>query len=266
LSHLLQIEEVSKIYPATKPENSLKALSEVSFGLEAGKALGIVGESGAGKSTLVRIIMGLERPTSGRVRFENQPISLWPDHRRQGLKKDIQLIWQDPVSFLNPFMTVEQLIAEPLIVFRLGNRKERRDRVRELAVLAGLDETVLNKRPPQLSGGQAQRTAIARSLSLNPKLLLCDEILTGLDSPRKGQILELLKTLQQQTGLAVLLVSHDLAAVAYFCARLVVMQEGRIVEEADVNEFLKNPKHPYSGRLLKVTTKTNVESAGGGTY
>jgi ABC-type glutathione transport system ATPase component len=266
LSPLLQIEKVSKIYPASKPGNSLKALIEVSFGLEAGKALGIVGESGAGKSTLVRIIMGLEKPTSGTVRFEDQPISFWSDRRRQGLKKDIQLIWQDPVSFLNPFMTVEQLIAEPLIVFKLGKGKERRDRVKELAVLTGLDETFLCKRPQQLSGGQAQRVAIARSLSLNPKLLLCDEILTGLDSPRKVQILDLLKTLKQQTGLTVLLVSHDLAAVAYFCDRLAVMQGGRIVEEAEVGEFLKNPIHPNSARLLEAATKTYVQLAGVRTY
>jgi oligopeptide transport system ATP-binding protein len=253
LSPLLQIENVSKIYPPSKPGKSLKALTEVSFGLGAGRAMGIVGESGAGKSTLVRIIMGLERPTSGMVRFEDQPISFLRERERHRLKKDIQLIWQDPVSFLNPFMTVEQLIAEPLIVFKLGNHKERRDQVRELAFLAGLDETDLSKRPQQLSGGQAQRAAIARALSLNPKLLLCDEILTGLDSPRKVQILELLKTLQHQMGLTVLLVSHDLAAVAYFCGRLAVMQGGRIVEEAEVGEFLRNPQHPYSQRLLQAS-------------
>jgi ABC-type glutathione transport system ATPase component len=197
---------------------------------------------------------------------QDQPILFLRERERHRLKKDIQLIWQDPVSFLNPYMKVDRLIAEPLIVFRLGNGQERQERVRELASLTGLDEDVLNNRPRQLSGGQAQRKDIARALSLKPKLLLCDEILSGLDSPRKVQILELLKTLQQQTGLAVLLVSHDLAAVAYLCVRLVVMQEGRIVEEADVNGFLKNPKHPYSARLLKLTTKTNAESAGGGIY
>jgi ABC-type glutathione transport system ATPase component len=253
LSPLLQIEKVSKIYPSSKPGNSLQALIEVSLNLEAGEALGIVGESGTGKSTLVRIIMGLERPTSGTVRFENQPISFLRERERQRLKKDIQLIWQDPVAFLNPFMTVEQLIAEPLIVFKRGNRKERRDRVRELAALTGLDASLLTKRPRQLSGGQAQRVAIARSLSLKPKVLLCDEILTGLDNPRKVQILDLLRTLQRQIGLTVLLVSHDLAALAYFCGRLAVMQEGRIVEEAGIGEFLKNPKHPYSLRLLQAS-------------
>jgi ABC-type glutathione transport system ATPase component len=251
LSPLLRIEKVSKTYPVSGPENTHQVLKEVTLDLEAGQALGIVGESGAGKSTLVRIIMGLERHSSGTAWFDGRPLFFLTGRERHGLKKDIQLVWQDPVSFLNPFMTAGQLIAEPLIVFSLGNRKERRSRVLELAALTGLDEDGLNKRPHQLSGGQAQRVAIARALSLNPKLLLCDEILTGLDSPHQVQILELLKTLQQQMDLAVLFVSHDLAAVAFFCGRLVVMQGGRIVEEAGVKDFLINPKHPYSIRLLQ---------------
>jgi ABC-type glutathione transport system ATPase component len=248
---LLSLEKVSKSYRTAGQEGANQALEEVTLSLETGTALGIVGESGAGKSTLIRIIMGLERPTSGTVRFDGRPISFLSERRRWGLKKDLQMIWQDPVSYLNPFMSVEQLIAEPLMVFGLGNRKEQRERVRELAGLTGLEEAVLNHRPRVLSGGQAQRVAIARALSLKPRLLLCDEILTGLDSPRQVQILDLLTRLRDQMGLTVLFVSHDLAAVGYLCRRLAVLKGGKILEEAETHEFLQKPKHPYSAKLLQ---------------
>jgi ABC-type glutathione transport system ATPase component len=251
LSLLLKIEKVSKIYRDTGKGLPFPALEGVSFSLETGSSLGIVGESGAGKSTLVRIIAGLETPTSGTVCFQGRPITSLSTPKRRDLKKDVQLIWQDPVSFLNPFMTVEQLMAEPMIVFKLKNRKQRRGRIRELAALVGLEECLFSKRPRQLSGGQAQRLAIARSLSLEPKLLLCDEILTGLDSPGKVQILDLLKSLQEQMGLAILLVSHDLASAAYICLNLMVMKGGRILETAPMRDFLKGPAHPYSRQLFQ---------------
>ena len=248
---LLSIEKVSKIYPAPGPGNTSQVLADINLSLKAGMALGIVGESGAGKSTLVRIIMGLERPTSGTVRFEGRPIPFLPERQKHLLKKEIQLIWQDPVSYLNPFMTVGQLVAEPLVVFSLGNRKDRRERVLELADLTGLEENCFHRRPHQLSGGQAQRVAIARALSIKPRLLLCDEILSGLDSLHQVQILDLLKRLQDQMGLTVLFVSHDLAAVGYLCRRLAVLKDGKILEEAETHEFLQKPKHPYSVRLLQ---------------
>lgn len=249
MTWLLQIEKVSKGY--TGREGTLPVVDEVSLNLETGQTLGIVGESGAGKSTLVRMIMGLERPTSGVVTFEGQPISHLKEGQRQGLKKEIQMIWQDPHAFLNPFRTIEQLIVEPLIVFKIGDRSERRKRVRELAAMTGLEEEVLPMRPDQLSGGQAQRVAIARALALNPKLLLCDEILTSLDSPRQVQILDLLKELNRRLSLSVILVSHDLAAVAYLCNYVAVMHAGRMVEKAATVDFLRSPRHPYSLRFLE---------------
>lgn len=221
-------------------------------------ALGIVGESGAGKSTLVRIIMGMERPSSGQVWFEGRQTAFLTKREKQLLKKKIQLIWQDPVSYLNPFLTVGQLIVEPLIVFGLEVRKERHLRVQELADLTGLEKNCLPKRPHQLSGGQAQRVAIARALSVNPKLLLCDEILSGLDSPHQVQILDLLKSLQAQMGLTVLLVSHDLAAVGYLCRRLAVLKDGKILEEAETRDFLQRPKHPYSVQLLQCVLEPDL--------
>lgn len=244
MNHLLSIEKVSKNYQTAGQRTISQVLVDINLSLEAGMALGIIGESGAGKSTLVRIIMGLERPSSGMVRFEGRPISFLPERQRHLLKKDIQLIWQDPIAYLNPFMTVEQLIAEPLVVFRLGNRKNRWNRVRELATLTGLEKDCLPKRPHQLSGGQAQRVAVARALSIKPRLLICDEILTGLDNPRQVQVLDLLKRLQDQMGLTVLFVSHDLAAVCYLCKRLAVLEAGKILEEADIRDFLQAAKGP----------------------
>ena len=244
MNPLLSIEKVSKDYPIAGQRAPSQVLVDINLSLEAGMALGIIGESGAGKSTLVRIIMGLERASSGIVRFEGRQISFLPERQRHLLKKEIQLIWQDPIAYLNPFMTVEQLIAEPLVVFRWGNRKDRWNRVLELAALTGLEKNCLPKRPHQLSGGQAQRVAIARALSVKPRLLICDEILTGLDNPRQVQVLDLLKRLQDQMGLTVLFVSHDLAAVCYLCKRLAVLEAGKILEEADIRDFLQRPRAP----------------------
>ena len=251
MNSLLDLKDLTKEYPAPSGKGKITVLDKVNLTIEPGGALGLIGESGAGKSALLRMIMGLERPSSGTVLFQDRQISLLTDKEKQSLKKEIQLIWQDPLSYLNPFMTVGQWIAEPLRVFSLGNRKDHPSRVRELADLTGLEKDCLRKRPHLLSGGQAQRAAIARALSLTPRLLLCDEILNGLDSLRQVQILDLLKKLQDETGLTVLFVSHDLAAVGYLCRRLAVLKDGKILEESTTNEFFQKPRHPYSVRLLE---------------
>lgn len=197
----LELIEVSKVYRAAHSKGTKTVLHPLSLTVEAGEALGIVGESGAGKSTLARIIVGWEQPSSGRVCFEGRWISQLKKRQRQALKKEIQMFWQDPYSFLNPYLSVERLIGEPLEVFNLLPREKRKARVRELARLVGLDERLLENPPGRLSGGQAQRAAIARALVLEPKLLVCDEILTGLDGPHQVHILQLLKDLKERLDL-----------------------------------------------------------------
>jgi ABC-type glutathione transport system ATPase component len=252
----LEWVQVLKIYDGWGSPQGKTALYPFSLQVEAGESLGIIGESGAGKSTLARIVAGLEHPTSGIVRFEGRLISGLKGRERQALKKEIQMIGQDPHSFLNPYLRVQQLIAEPLEVFHIVSRSRRKEKVRELAGLVGLEEGLLEKKPGRLSGGQAQRVAIARALVLTPKILICDEILSSLDSLRQVQILELLKTLKHKLDLTLLFISHDLSAVAYLCENIAVFHEGRLVELSPTAEFLRRPRHPYSRRFLEAARRT----------
>lgn len=253
MNFILSIDKVSKFYDSPGQRRPIIALHHVSLKIKEGTALGLVGESGAGKSTLARMVIGSEMPSSGRIWFDGEEVTAMSARRRHAVKRWIQMIWQDPAISLNPFMNVEELIREPLEIFRIGDRRCRKNRVIELLERTGLPVDCLSRRPHELSGGQCQRVAIARALSLNPRLLICDEIMIGLDVIHQKQILELLKELQAELGLTILFISHDLLSVRFFCHRVAVIRDGRIIEEAEPDALFRNPAHPYSAQLVRAT-------------
>jgi oligopeptide transport system ATP-binding protein len=247
---LLILQDVICRYFQPKGKGELTVLKGVNLQLEAGTALGLVGESGAGKSTLARTAGGLEEPTSGEVRFAGRPLTGMKRRERNQLKRFIQFVWQDPFLYLNPYLTVARLLAEPLEIFHPAERKGREGQVLDLLRQTGLSEELLERRPHQLSGGQCQRVAIARALAVRPRLLICDEILTGLDGPNQVQILDLLRILQNKINLTILFISHDLPAVAFLCGRIAILLDGKILEETETPLFLRQPAHPYSRSLV----------------
>lgn len=232
---LLLLRNIVCRYPQPLGKGTYTVLNSVNLVLQAGTALGLIGESGAGKSTLARVAGGLEDPASGEVRFEGRSLGGMKRRDRWRLKKHIQYVWQDPFLYLNPYLTVAQLVAEPLEIFGAAERPDRERQARELLRQMGLAEDLLGRRPRQLSGGQCQRVAIARALAVRPRLLICDEILTGLDGPNQVQILELLRTLRDRFVLTILFISHDPAATAFLCEKIAVLEGGKIVEETEIS-------------------------------
>ena len=247
---LLILENVTCRYPTPEGKGTFAVLKEINLRLETGTALGLIGGSGAGKSTLARVAGGLEEPTSGAVRFAGHPLTGMNRRERRQIKRFIQYVWQDPFLYLNPYLTVNRLLAEPLEIFFPEERREGKARVLDLLRQTGLSPDLLERRPHQLSGGQCQRVAIARALAVRPRLLICDEILTGLDGPNQVQVLDLLRTLQDRMNLTILFISHDLPAVAYLCGKIAVLQDGKILEETGTSLFLRHPAHSYSRRLV----------------
>ena len=244
---LLLLRNIVCRYPQPLGKGTYTVLNSVNLVLQAGTALGLIGESGAGKSTLARVAGGLEDPASGEVRFEGRSLDGMKRRDRWRLKRHIQYVWQDPFLYLNPYLSVAQLIGEPLEIFRPVTRPNREEEIRELLRQMGLAEDLLGRRPRQLSGGQCQRVAIARALAVRPRLLICDEILTGLDGPNQVQILELLRALRDRFRLTILFISHDLAATAFLCEKIAVLERGRIVEVEETPRFLSRPAHPSPG-------------------
>jgi ABC-type dipeptide/oligopeptide/nickel transport system ATPase subunit len=247
---LLALTGVYCRYPRPQGEGTVTVLEGVNLHLEPRTALGLIGESGAGKSTLARVAGGLEEPVAGEVQFEGRSLGGRKRHWRQELKQFIQYVWQDPYIYLNPYLNVGQLLSEPLEIFHGIDRQGRKERVSELLQQIGLSDSLLPRRPHQLSGGQCQRVAIARALAVRPRLLICDEILTGLDGPNQVRILDLLRTLREEMSLTILFISHDLPAVLYLCNRIAVLHRGRILEDRETKGFLKHPRQGYSRRLL----------------
>jgi len=226
------------------------ALKNVSLAVSRGETLGIVGETGCGKSTLCRCILRLYRPTSGRVLFEGRDIGALPERRLGGLRRAVQMVFQDPADSLNPRLPVGSIIEEPLVIQRALDPAGRRARVSALLDEVGLPASAARRYPHEFSGGQRQRIAIARALALRPSLLVCDEPVSALDVSIQAQILNLLLDLQEEYGLALIFVSHDLSIVRHMSDRVAVMYEGEVVELAPSGEIYSNPRHDYTKALL----------------
>jgi oligopeptide/dipeptide ABC transporter ATP-binding protein len=255
MTALLEVKNLVKHFVAARsvfgrPTAYIKAVDGVSFAVEAGKTLALVGESGCGKSTLSRLVLRLIEPDSGDIRFEDRDLLALDANQLRAFRRKAQIIFQDPYASLNPRMTIGQILSEPLALHGLVPSAGRRERVEELLRLVGLEPRFARRYSHEFSGGQRQRIAIARALAVEPKLIVCDEPVSALDVSIRSQILNLLRDLQERLGLAYIFVSHDLAVVKHIADRVAVMNFGRIVETADAHELFAAPRHPYSRALL----------------
>jgi oligopeptide/dipeptide ABC transporter ATP-binding protein len=246
---LLEVKNLKKYFKT--PKGMLHAVDDVSFTIEKGKTLGVVGESGCGKTTTGRTILRLVEPTSGQIIFEGKDIAKLSKEEMRKQRKDMQLIFQDPFSSLDPRKTVSQIIAEPIVYNKLiTNKKAVNQRVAELMQTVGLAERLTNAYPHELDGGRRQRVGIARALAMNPKFIVCDEPVSALDVSIQAQILNLLDELQDKLGLTYMFITHDLAVVNHFADDIAVMYLGQLVEKAPADELFANPLHPYTKALL----------------
>jgi oligopeptide transport system ATP-binding protein len=228
----------------------VKAVDDISFSIDAGETFGLVGESGSGKTTAGRCILRLIEPTSGSVRFRGDDVLAFSHSRLRQARRDMQIVFQDPYSSLNPRMRARQIVEEPLVIHGLGDRAARRARVRELFALVGLDLAHLERFPHEFSGGQRQRIGLARALALHPSFLVLDEPVSALDVSVQAQVVNLLMDLQQRLSLTYLFIAHDLRLVEHICARLAVMYLGKIVEMGPTASIFHSPQHPYTRALL----------------
>jgi oligopeptide transport system ATP-binding protein len=261
---LLQINNLKQYFPTKKGLLSrsmdyVKAVDDISFTIYEGETFGLVGESGCGKSTTGRMILRLIEPTDGEVIYKGQNILDLPKDRMQKLRKEIQIIFQDPYSSLDPRFTIGKTIGEILDIHDMAKGKERKKRVVQLLEAVGLGAQHLNRYPHEFSGGQRQRIGIARALALNPSLLICDEPVSALDVSVQAQIVNLMQDLQEEFKLTYLFISHDLSVVHHVCDRIAVMYIGKIVEMADKETLFKDPAHPYTQALLSAIPVTNPD-------
>jgi len=253
---LLVVENLKKWFPIKKgilidrTVDYVKAVDDVSFEIYPGKTLGLVGESGSGKSTTGYCVLELLKPTSGSVRFLGEELTTMKKEDLRRMRREMQIVFQDPYASLNPRMTVGNIVGEPLLVHKVGDRARRRKTVEELLEVVGFNPDFINRYPHEFSGGQRQRIGIARALALNPRLIVCDEPVSALDVSIQAQILNLLKDLQAEFGLAYLFVAHDLAVVRTMSDDIAVMNKGQIVEAGPSEEVYANPKDEYTKALL----------------
>ncbi|UXC33331.1 ABC transporter ATP-binding protein [Bacillus safensis] len=251
----MQVNQLTKRYDTaaffSKHKQSTLALNQVSFHVKEGETLGIVGESGCGKSTLGKSLMRLTEPTSGSIQLKGQEITLLKERDMRFLRKDIQMIFQDPYASLNPRMKIKDILEEPLIVHHHGTKAERQKRVKEMLHIVGFDPSYGERYAHQFSGGQRQRIGIARALITHPSLVIADEPVSALDVSVQAQILNLMLELQKTLSLTYLFISHDLGVVRYMSDRIAVMYAGRIVEMGPAEEVFHSPLHPYTSLLLK---------------
>ena len=245
---LLEVEGVSKAF------DGVMAIENISFSLEASETLGIVGESGSGKTTLARCILRAIDPDAGTVRFRGNdgwhPLHELTDAELIPLRQEMQMVFQDPFSSLNPRMTVQEILEEPLIIHKIGTRASRRESVLDILDRVQMESDSLTRYPHAFSGGQRQRIGIARALILRPKLVVCDEAVSALDVSVQAQIINLLEDLQKELGLTYLFVAHDLSVVRHICDRILVMHRGRVVEAGPVEKVFTNPREDYTRLLL----------------
>lgn len=254
-TNLVEVRNLTKHFPFGAGllgvgRDAVKAVDDVSFSIRRGETFGLVGESGCGKSTTGRCILRLIEPTCGSVRFNGQDLLALSSDGLRRLRRDIQIIFQDPYSSLNPRMTVGRIVEEPLVIHRIADRRLRRDRVAELLALVGLEPEHADRYPHEFSGGQRQRIGIARALALNPRFIVCDEPVSALDVSVQAQVVNLLQDLQQQLGLTYLFISHGLSVVEHISTRVGIMYLGKLVEVASSEEIFQNPLHPYTRALL----------------
>lgn len=256
---ILEVKNLKKYFPT--PYGMVHAVDDVSLSIKRGQTLGLVGESGCGKSTIGRTILRLLEPTSGEVYFEGRNIANLPKAEFNALRKEMQFIFQDPYSSINPRLTVSQSIAEPLIVNKVVKSKEELNaKVLEYMRLVGLDERLASAYPHELDGGRRQRIGIARALSLDPKFIICDEPVSALDVSIQAQILNLLQDLQEQFGLTYIFVTHDLSVVKHISDEIAVMYLGQLVEKCSADALFENPMHPYTRALLSAIPEASTKA------
>ena len=263
---LLEVKNLKVHFPVkhglfSRVKAHVKAVDDVSFSIEPGETLGLVGESGCGKTTLGRAIVKLVEPTSGSVLFAEKDIAKLTGTELRAIRRGLQMIFQDPVGSLDPRMTVEEIVGEALDIHKLAaDSAARRKRIRELLKSVGLNESHSERYPHEFSGGQRQRIGIARALAVEPKLIVCDEPVSALDVSVQAQIINLLQDLQQQHGLAYLFIAHDLAVVKHISRRVMVMYLGKIVELGPSTAVVEEPKHPYTQALISAVPVVDPDS------
>ena len=254
---ILEVHRLKKYFPVAGGQ--VHAVDDVSFAIDEGETLGLVGESGCGKSTTGRLIIRLIEPTSGEIVFDGQKINTLSRGEMTGLRRKMQIIFQDPYSSLDPRRSIGDTIGKPLEIYRVGSAGERRGRVNELMEMVGLSASMANKYPHELDGGRRQRVGIARALALSPRFIVCDEPVSALDVSIQAQILNLLLELQKNLGLTYLFVSHDLSVVKHLSSRVAVMYLGKIVEMGPSRTLFKKVLHPYSQALLSAVPVPKIK-------
>jgi len=262
---LLEVQNLVKEFTRKRgilaPASLVRAVDGVSFTIDEGETFGLVGESGSGKTTTGRCILRLIEPTSGDVRFRGEDVLRFSSARLRQARRDMQIVFQDPFSSLNPRMRVGDIVEEPLIIHRVGDKSQRKARVAELFELVGLDPSQLSRYPHQFSGGQRQRIGLARALALNPSLVIADEPVSALDVSVQAQVINLLMDLQERLKLTYLFIAHDLRLVRHICSRVAVMYLGRIVEMGETGSIFAAPAHPYTQALLSAIPVPDPKAA-----
>ncbi len=262
---LVEVRNLVKLYPKKQGifsagKEMFAAVNDISFDIQSGETLGLVGESGCGKSTLGRMILRLIEPTSGSVLYDGRDVLSASRGELRHLRRDMQIIFQDPFASLNPRMRVEQIVTEPLAIHERPSKAALGVRAAELMKAVGLDDSALSRYPHEFSGGQRQRIGIARALALNPRFIVADEPVSALDVSVGAQIVNLLARLQRELGLTYLFISHSMPVVRYLSTRIAVMRAGEIVEIGDTEQVTSNPAHPYTRSLLEATPEVVVNA------
>lgn len=260
---LVEIKDLKVHYPIrsgfwNRVTDSVKAVDGITFNIEAGETYGLVGESGSGKSTTGKSVVGLEKVTSGSIMYDGKDITERANRRKLDYNRDVQMIFQDSLSSLNPRKRIEDIIAEPLRNFEHLSKEDEKLRVLQLLDIVGLDADALYKYPHQFSGGQRQRIGVARAVATNPKLIIADEPVSALDLSVQAQVLNFMKKIQRQFGISYLFISHDLGVVRHMCNNIAIMNRGRLIEIGTREDIYNHPLHIYTKRLLAAIPETNV--------